>query len=127
MKLTENFSKAEFDSKDGSQMPDDVLENVKLLAEQLQFLRDYLQKPIHINSGYRSPSHNTAIGGSKTSQHLKGKAADIVINGMLPIEVYHLIAMLIDDGEISEGGLGLYNTFVHYDIRGNRARWELIS
>ena len=40
MKLTSNFSKSEFDSKDGAEMPDDVLENVKIVAEQLQILID---------------------------------------------------------------------------------------
>jgi hypothetical protein len=55
MKLTNNFSKSEFDSKDGAEMPDDVLENVKKLAGYLQILRDHLGKSIKINSGYRSP------------------------------------------------------------------------
>jgi hypothetical protein len=54
MKLTSNFSKSEFDSKDGAEMPDDVLENVKIVAEQLQILRDVLNVPIKINSAYRS-------------------------------------------------------------------------
>jgi uncharacterized protein YcbK (DUF882 family) len=72
MKLTNNFSKSEFDSKDGAEMPDDVLENVKKLAEQLQILRDFLNVPIKINSGYRSPAHNKKIGGVKNSIHLTG-------------------------------------------------------
>jgi hypothetical protein len=56
MKLTKNFSKLEFDSKDGAEMPNEVLENVKKLAGYLQILRDHLDKSIKINSGYRSPS-----------------------------------------------------------------------
>jgi hypothetical protein len=61
MKLTSNFSKSEFDSKDGAEMPDDVLANVKIVAEQLQILRDFLNVSIKINSAYRSPAHNKKI------------------------------------------------------------------
>ena len=53
MKLTKNFSKSEFECKCGCVMPDNVLENVKKLAEQLQIIRDYVQEPIIINSAYR--------------------------------------------------------------------------
>ena len=70
MKLTNNFSKSEFDCKSGEDMPNDVLENVKQLAVQLQAIRDYVGKPIRINSAYRSKAHNKAIGGVKTSQHI---------------------------------------------------------
>ena len=55
MKLTNNFSKSEFECKSGEEMPLDVLENVKLLAIQLQKIREYLGKPIRINSAYRLP------------------------------------------------------------------------
>lgn len=124
MKLTKNFSKKEFDSKDGSQMPQDVFVNIQKLANQLQVLRDYLGKPISINSAYRSPSHNKSVGGAKNSQHLYGKASDIKVKGMTPKQVYDAIVRLISQGDMLQGGLGLYNTFVHYDIRGTKARWD---
>lgn len=125
MKLSENFSKEEFDSKDGSPMPRKVLKNIRLLVCELQYLRDHLNSAITVNSGYRSNSHNEAIGGSVTSQHLLGKAADIAVDHLAPTELYYVIESLIRDGEIQEGGLGLYNTFVHYDIRDYKARWDL--
>tara|TARA_R110002020_G_scaffold185980_1_gene383893 strand:- start:314 stop:634 length:321 start_codon:yes stop_codon:yes gene_type:complete len=105
-------------------MPLDVYENVIKLSGQLQFLRDYTGRAITINSAYRSPEHNTKVGGSKTSQHLLGKAADITIQGLKPAEVFALIEDLIDMGLMLQGGLGLYSTFVHYDIRKNKARWN---
>lgn len=46
----------------------------------LQPLRDFLNKPIRVTSGYRSPALNTAVGGSSTSQHILGNAADIVLS-----------------------------------------------
>jgi len=54
------------------------LANLKLLVEKiLDPLRELYGKPIHINSGYRSSLVNKAVGGAKTSQHVKGQAADI--------------------------------------------------
>lgn len=124
MRLTKNFTRREFKSKDGAQMPEDVLCNIKDLADNLQVLRDFLGEPVRINSAYRSEAHNKAVGGSKTSQHLLGKAADIKVKGIDTKDVYLIIESLIKDGKMTEGGLGLYNTFVHYDIRGTRARWD---
>jgi len=123
MQLTDNFNKIEFESKDGSSMPDEVLRNIELLSEQLQIIRDYTGLSITINSGYRSPEHNKSIGGVSNSQHVKGKAADIVIDGMKPSDTYALIEYLNDKGLIKIGGLGHYNTFTHVDIREKKARW----
>jgi uncharacterized protein YcbK (DUF882 family) len=126
MKLTKNFSKKEFDSKDGSPMPPEVLLNVQKLATQLQALRDVLNAPIRINSGYRSPNHNNAVGGSKNSQHVFGRAADIVVKGKTPKQVYDIIEGMIASGDMLQGGLGLYDTFVHYDIafKAKKRRWD---
>jgi uncharacterized protein YcbK (DUF882 family) len=124
MKLTKNFSRSEFDSKDGSVMPQDVLVNIQKLANQLQTLRDAIGNPITINSGYRSPSHNKRIGGVSNSQHVLGKASDIVVNGMPPKEVAKEIEKLISSCDMLQGGIGIYRNFVHYDIRKNKARWS---
>lgn len=125
MKLTQNFSKVEFDCKDGSEMPEEVFENVKELAKNLQVIRDSINMPIQINSAYRSPEYNKKVGGASKSQHLLGKAADIVVRGMAPQVLHKIILNLIEEGRISEGGVGLYNSFVHYDCRGGKgARWD---
>lgn len=56
----------------------EAAENLKLLVDKvLDPLRDAYGKPIRVNSGYRSPALNAAVKGSKTSQHVKGQAADI--------------------------------------------------
>jgi len=122
--MTQNFTKEEFDCTDGSEMPNGIYHNMVKVASQLQVLRKVLKKPIHVNSGWRSEEYNAKIGGVKTSQHLVGKAADIAVKGMQPLEVYNAIENLIDNGDMLQGGLGLYDTFVHYDIRGKRARWD---
>ena len=123
MRLTKNFNLSEFDCKDGTEMPSELLTNVLELAENLQVLRDFVGVPIKINSSYRSLSHNANIGGSKSSQHLFAKAADIVIESKSPEQVANIIKVLISEGKMKQGGIGVYNTFTHYDIRGHKARW----
>jgi len=122
--MTKNFSKEEFDCNDGSEMPINVYHNMVKVANQLQSLRDYIGKPIQVNSAWRSEEYNASIGGVKNSQHIMGRAADIVIKGMTPIEVSKIIEELISKGDMLQGGLGIYSSFVHYDIRGTKARWD---
>lgn len=125
MKLTNNFKSEEFACHDGTQVPEAYLPNVKNLAENLQVLRDYVGKPIIINSGYRTPSYNKRIGGVSASQHLTASAGDIRIAGLTSVQIHHIISDLIQQGKMHNGGLGLYDTFVHYDIRKTPARWDL--
>lgn len=124
MRLTANFTLSEFESQDGAPTPLEALQNLQQLANNLQVLRDHINKPININSGYRSPSHNKNVGGSKNSYHMKGMAADIVVNGMRPSEVGATLISLTIEGKITKGGLGIYSTFVHYDIRGTFKRFK---
>jgi uncharacterized protein YcbK (DUF882 family) len=124
MKLTENFSLWEFKCRDGSNVPEEHMDNVRKLAENLQVLRDMVKKPIRVISGYRSKKYNTRIKGARRSQHMVAKAADIKISGMTPKEVKALVEDLIGVGAMYRGGVGLYKTFVHYDVRGWNARWQ---
>jgi hypothetical protein len=89
--------------------------NMKALCENvLQPLRDKLGKPISINSCYRGTLLNEAVGGAKTSQHLKGMAADIHVNGMT---MYDLACYIRDnlpfDQLILEYSDGKYSGWVH--------------
>lgn len=121
--LTKNFKLSEFRCRDGSDVPEELMENVVELAQNLQVLRDHIGKPINIISGYRSPSYNRKIGGARRSQHMSAKAADIKIKGLTPAEIKDIIVELVKSGEMKSGGIGLYTTFVHYDVRGRNARW----
>ncbi len=121
---TAHFTINEFRSHDGVDVPVSIRGNVQALMEQLEVLRTEVNKPIRILSGYRSPEHNRSVGGATRSQHLCGQAADIQIQGMTPTEIHALIESLIASGRMRQGGLGLYNSFVHYDIRGTRTRWS---
>ena len=71
-----------------------IIKNLQWLVDScLQPLRERLGKPIRITSGYRPPRLNTMIGGSKTSAHRFGRAADIVVPGMAP---YYVMSEFID-------------------------------
>lgn len=123
MKLTENFSLSEFSCKDGAPVPGDLLDNVELLAKNLQVLRDHLGEPIHVNSGYRTPAYNAKVGGKPKSKHLTAEAADITVKSKSPRQLVTIIEKLIAQGKLRFGGVGLYPGFVHVDIRKGKARW----
>jgi hypothetical protein len=88
--LTANFSLHELTKSetalrlDLDNTPDDeATENLRMLCEMvLQPVRDHYGKGVKVNSAYRSPESNAAVGGSKTSDHCKGMAADIEIPGV---------------------------------------------
>ena len=126
MKLTENFSLREFACHDGSETPNDVIQRLQILAIQLQKIRNFINMPININSGYRSPAHNKSIGGVSNSQHVLGNASDLAVKNMTPEKLRDVLEDLIDKGEILQGGIGIYNSFVHYDIgyNGKKRRWD---
>ncbi len=133
MKLTNHFSLSEFNCRDGSETPQRViingtvyypLENLKEVAENLEVLREYLGTPITVNSGFRTVTYNKKVGGAPNSQHLRGRAADIRTAKYTPAQVHAAIEKLISEGKMKQGGLGIYNSFCHYDVRGVKARWD---
>lgn len=124
MQLTENFTRAEFDCKDGTPVPDKYIGNVRELAVNLQVLRDHIKEPVLVTgSGYRTASHNKKVGGAPASQHLTASGADINAKSYSPRGLANVIEKLIAEGKMKQGGIGVYNGFVHYDIRGTKARW----
>ena len=121
--LTKNFSLAELACIDATRVPEAIIPNVTDLAQNLQVLRDYLGQPVGILSGYRTPTYNKKVGGAKFSQHLQAKAADLTTKSKTPKQLAAIIEKLIKEGKMKQGGVGVYSTFVHYDTRGNKARW----
>ena len=116
--LSKHFNEDEFKCRDGSTHAIDVE-----LIEGLERLRELAgNKPIHVNSGYRSPAYNKRIGGAPKSRHVLGKAADITIAGFTPKQVAALAEKI---PQFRNGGIGIYNTFTHVDVRKGRARWTL--
>ena len=114
IKVSKDFKLYEFECHDGNH-------EVKIdpeLVEKLQKLRDLVKKPIIINSGYRTPDYNKKIGGVPNSQHIQGKASDIVIKGYTPEQVKVLAK------KVGFRGLGLYDNFTHVDVRATPSEWD---
>lgn len=115
-KLSANFTVKEFACSDGT---DPVFVAPELVAV-LQKIREHFKKPVIINSGYRTVSKNKAVGGAAYSQHLYGTAADITVKGVTPKEVAAYAETLMPQ----KGGIGIYSTFTHVDVREVKSRWN---
>lgn len=115
--ITKNFWSTEFDSKGGYEDEKWTLIDVDHV-KMLQKLRDKLGASCKITSGYRSPTHNAAVGGSSRSRHKVGDATDVQFKGVSPDDVADAAE------ELGFDGIGRYNTFTHVDSRGSKARWD---
>lgn len=122
--LTPHFDLEEFFCNDGTPVPDELVVNVVELAKNLEILRIAWNRPITILSGYRTPAWNKLKKGKKDSQHLRAAAADIIVSKVPPDDVADLIDQMMGAGSLKRGGLGRYDNFTHYDIRGTLARWD---
>jgi uncharacterized protein YcbK (DUF882 family) len=119
MKVSKNFSREEFSCKCGCGF--DAVD-VELL-NTLQQVRDYFGEAVTITSANRCKVHNAKVSGARQSKHVKGIAADIKVDTVIPRLVYNYL-----DNEFPDTyGLGLYERgtsgWVHIDVRNYRARW----
>ena len=114
--LAENFKVKEFACKDGS----DPIFISPDLVEVLQKIRTHFGKAVTITSAYRTTKHNQSVGGAVYSQHLYGTAADIKVKGIKPKDVAAYAEKLLPN----TGGIGIYSTFVHVDVREKKSRWN---
>lgn len=107
----------------GSRIPanPDVVYGMIRVVKALEDIRHlYGGRPITVNSWYRPPSVNAAVGGASRSRHLVGDAVDFVIAGYHPYDVFDRL----DRWWGSKGGLASATVFTHIDTRGYRARWS---
>ena len=122
--LSPAFRVREFRCRDGT---DTILIDEGLVV-LLQCIREHFGKPVTITSGYRTASHNAKVGGSRSSQHLLGRAADIQVQDTDPLAVAAYAESLMPGW----GGVGRYPVkagrakgWVHVDTRPNKSRWTL--
>lgn len=120
IKLTPHFTLQELTvTKTGlSNIPsDEEIDNLrKLCRDVLEPIRATIGSPIIVNSAYRSPAVNSAVGGVSTSQHLKGQAADIHVINMSSLGLFHTIKNMVANGQIHVGQCILYPNFVHVSL-----------
>lgn len=114
--LSTNFKVREFACTDGT----DTIFISPDLVTVLQKIRDKFGKPVTINSAYRTEAKNKAVGGSDYSQHKYGTAADICIAGVTPKQIASYAETLLS----GKGGIGIYSTFCHVDVRAVKSRWN---
>ena len=116
LRLSKNFRLDEFKCKCGKCDP--ILVDDTLIA-WLQKIRDHFGRSVNVNSGYRCEAHNAnpEVGGSPTSHHVKGKAADIRVEGIVPEEVAKYAE------SIGIKRIGLYDTFVHIGSDTKKRFW----
>lgn len=120
--LSPNFRVREFACRDGS----DPVFIDSALVDLLQRIRDHFGQPVTITSGYRTAEHNAKVGGSKSSQHLLGRAADIQVADTSVEDVAAYAESLMP----AWGGVGRYPVktgrakgWVHVDTRAAKSRW----
>lgn len=115
-RVSKNFKRSEFKCKCGNCTFEAV--DVELL-EVLEDLRAWADGPITITSGNRCADHNSAVGGAPGSKHVSGIAADIKVADISTEEVYRYL----DSKYPNKYGIGLYDNWVHIDVRSEKARW----
>lgn len=127
-----NFTWAEVACRDKARtLPTGVeLDNVRHAAAMMEEIRAYLgNKPITVNSWYRTPAYNKQVGGapktkkSPGSMHMYGLAVDFTVAGMTPKQVQSSLRKAVAAGKLHIGGLGSYEKFSHADL-GKRREWQ---
>lgn len=138
MQLTENFSLAEMIKSEtalrhglDNNPGETEINNLRTLCEQiLQPVRTAYQRGVKVNSGYRAPDVNAAVGGSRTSDHCKGQAADIEIPGIPNADLAQYIA---DNFEFTQLILEFYTPgvpdsgWVHVSYDPNNLKKQVLT
>ena len=136
MKLSEHFTLEELTFSETASRrginnePSEVeIDNLKKLATNvLEPIRQQINLPIHINSGYRSPEVNLIVGGKSNSQHLKGEAADMVAIGLSVTQFYNRIKSMFDSKLLQVDQCIIeYKRWVHISYREGKNRNQFFA
>ena len=130
MMLTDHFDLTEFTVSEtaarqgiANDPPPYVVQNLKRLAIFLEDVRALLGVPLRITSGYRSPELNAAIGGSATSAHVHGLAADFIAPPLTVIAACQRIATSMIDFD----QLIYEHTWIHFGLSADKARRQVLT
>lgn len=118
---SDNAIKAGIDNTPTIKETDNLL---NLIFYCLQPIRDKLKKPMIITSGYRNRKVNILAGGKANSQHLKGQAADFIVNNMSIQQVINFI--IYSDIEFDQL-INEYNKWVHISFVKGKNRRQVLS
>jgi len=90
------------------------------IVDALEAFRETVGKPVIVNSAYRCPEHNAAVGGKPKSEHVEGLAADIRVTGMTAAEL-EAVARSIPG--VNGIGRADKQNYLHMDVRATPAQW----
>jgi uncharacterized protein YcbK (DUF882 family) len=128
--MTTSFVDEEFECHDGTDVPSHLMANLQRLCDVLQAIRNEVGVPLNIISGYRTPGYNQRIQGAIDSAHMTAEAADVRPGrGVSPQELHDTVLEMYRKKKLPGlGGLGIYRTWVHIDVRkaadGHLRRWS---
>lgn len=130
LKLTNNFYLKEFvisqvaerhgyrNEPNGKQ-----IENLRLLCVNvLQPLREIINVPIFINSGFRSFDVNAAVGGRYNSQHLEGKATDFIVHSLDLVDVFNIVLQKLSFDQL----IFEFGKWIHVSWNGDKNRKDVM-
>lgn len=129
-RLSRHFTVEEFDCRDGTKVMKRDYNGLEYLCRT--FLEPLRKKygPVRVNSGFRTQAYNARIGGASRSEHIytihdgNDQAADIHCRKGGPRDWHRTLNTIRALKRNGRGGLGLYGTFVHVDIRDYKADWR---
>jgi uncharacterized protein YcbK (DUF882 family) len=129
-RLSKHFVVEEFDCRDGTKVMRRDYNGLEYLCRT--YLEPLRKKygPVHVNSGFRTAAYNARIGGASRSEHIytmhdgNDQAADITCRKGGPRDWHRTANAIRARKRGGRGGLGLYGTFVHIDIRDYKADWR---
>ena len=113
--ISKHFNRSEMSCNCGCGFDTVDVETLMVLEQ----VREHFNQPVTVTSGCRCEDYNYKVGGSKNSQHAKGRAADIQVKNTDPADVYDFVDLLYPD----QYGFGKYDSFTHIDTRTIKARW----
>lgn len=129
-RLSPHFVVEEFDCHDGTKVQKRDYDGLEYLCKQ--FLEPLRKKfgSVTINSGFRTKAYNARIGGASKSFHVytmhdgNDQAADVRCARGNPTQWRNFMAGIRSKKRSGKGGLGLYRTFVHVDLRDYKSDWS---
>jgi uncharacterized protein YcbK (DUF882 family) len=129
-RLSKHFVVEEFDCHDGTPVSERDHNGLEYLARKLLEPLRAKYGVVHVHSGYRTPAYNRSVGGATNSFHIyplhdgNDQAADVSCATGTPAQWHAFLARLRNEKRNGKGGLGLYSTFVHVDLRDYPADWR---
>lgn len=129
-RLSKHFTVEEFDCHNGTRVSPREYNGLEYLCKQ--FLEPLRAKfgSVTINSGFRTKAYNASIGGASGSYHVytehdgNDQAADVKCARGTPRQWHAFMAGIRKRKRGGKGGLGLYSSFVHVDIRDYKSDWR---